>query len=334
MKAKTKKTEKKTRPALKSAWGTVLDLVEKNRVFLLTTHVNPDGDGLGAESALYCALKNLGKKVLVVNHDPLPPRFSYLPFASVYRTSDSMPPHDVCFVMDAGVFSRIRDGVRREEFKTLINIDHHYSNDHYGDVNLVDPGACSTGEIVFHLIKALGVPLDKGIAESVYTSLATDTGGFRYSNTTPQVLRAAAELMEAGADGAKISEKIFSGVSPEALEMVRVALASVETHENGRIGAIQLSHRELVASGATDEDSENLVNFVRKMEGVQIAVFLKERPDGQIKISLRSKTDANVALVAKSFGGGGHSYAAGAVIPGTMASVLKAVLKSCRAVLK
>jgi hypothetical protein len=147
--------------------------------------------------------------------------------------------------------------------------------------------------------------LDKGIAESVYTSLSTDTGGFRYSNTTPQVLRLAAELMEAGADGAKISEKIFSGVSPEALEMVRIALASVEIHENGRIGTIQLSHRDLLASGATDEDSENLVNFVRKMEDVQIAAFLKERPDGKIKISLRSKTDANVAVVAKKFGGGG-----------------------------
>lgn len=147
------------------------------------------------------------------------------------------------------------------------------------------------------------MPLDKGIAESVYTSLATDTGGFRYPNTTPQVLRLAADLMEAGADGARISEKIFAGVSPEALEMVRVSLASVKTHDRGRIGTIQLSHQQLAASGATDEDSENLVNFVRKMEGVQIAVFLKEKPDGQIKLSLRSKTDANVALVAKKLGG-------------------------------
>jgi phosphoesterase RecJ-like protein len=312
----------------------VLDLVQNNKVFLLTTHVNPDGDGLGAESALYCALKTLGKKVLVVNRDPLPPRFTYLPFASAYRASDTIPPHDVCFVMDAGVFSRIREGVRREEFQTLVNIDHHYSNDRYGDVNLVDPGACSTGEIVFHLIQALGVPLDKGIAESVYTSLATDTGGFRYPNTTPQVLRLAAQLMEAGADGARISEKIFAGVSPQALEMVRVSLASVKIHERGRIGTIQLSRQELADSGATDEDSENLVNFVRKMEGVQIAVFLKEKPDGQIKLSLRSKTDANVALVAKKFGGGGHSYAAGAVLAGPLPAALKAVLKACRAVLK
>ncbi len=334
MRAKTKKAEKTARPSLKSAWGRVLDLVQKNRVFLLTTHVNPDGDGLGAESALYCALKSLGKKVLVVNHDLLPPRFSYLPFAPAYRVSDTIPPHDVCFVMDAGVFTRIREDVRREEFQTLVNIDHHYSNDRYGDVNLVDPGACSTGEIVCHLIQALGVPLDKGIAESVYTSLATDTGGFRYPNTTPQVLRLAAELMEAGADGARRSEKIVAGVPPQALEMVRVSLASVESHDRGRIGTIQLSHRQLADSGATDEDSENLVNFVRKMEGVQIAVFLKEKPDGQIKLSLRSKTDANVALVAKRFGGGGHSYAAGAVLPGPLPAALKAVLKACRAVLK
>lgn len=269
MRAKTRKARKDTRPGLKSAWGRVLDLIRQNRVFLLTTHMNPDGDGLGAQSALFCALRALGKKVLVVNRDPMPPRYSFLPFASAYRTSDTLPAHDVCFVMDAGDFSRVREGVRRDEFKTLVNIDHHYSNTRFGDVNLVDPGACSTGEIVCHLIKALGLPLEKGIAESIYTSLATDTGGFRYSNTTPQVLRLAAELLEAGADGAKISERIFAGVSPEALELVRISLASVETHDHGRIGTIQLSHQDLVASGATDEDSENLVNFVRKMEGVR-----------------------------------------------------------------
>ena len=144
----------------------------------------------------------------------------------------------------------------------------------------------------------------------------------------------AAELMEAGADGAMVSERVFSGVSTEALEMVRLALASVETHDHGRIGTIQLSNRDLVASGATDEDSENLVNYVRKMKGVQIAVFLKERPDGLVKLSLRSKSDANVALVAKKFGGGGHSYAAGAVLPGSLPSALQAVLKACRAALK
>ncbi len=334
MRARTSKPEKKVKPSIQSAWGQVFNLIRKNRVFLLTTHVNPDGDGLGSQSALYCALKAIGKKVLVVNHDPLPPRLSFLPFASAYQASDTLPSHDVCFVMDAGDFTRIRDNVRREEFQALVNIDHHYSNDHYGDVNLVDPGACATGEIVYHLIKAMGIPLNKGIAESLYTALATDTGGFRYSNTTPQVLRLAAEFMEAGADSAWISDRIFSNISPEALELVRISLASIEIHENGRIASIQLSQAELADSGATDEDSENLVNFVRKIDGVQIAIFLKERPDGQTKISLRSKTDANVALVAKKFGGGGHSYAAGAIYSGNRSSALKAVLKACRVVLK
>lgn len=334
MRVRPSRPVKKIQPSLKSAWGRVLELVRKNRVFLLTTHVNPDGDGLGAQSALFCALRSLGKKVLVVNEDRLPPRLSYLPFASAYQVSPAIPPHEACFVMDAGDFSRIRTQARREDFRNLVNIDHHYSNNHYGDVNLVDPGACATGEIVYHLIRALGVPLDPGIAESLYTALATDTGGFRYSNTTPQVLRLAAELMEAGADAGKVSERIFSSVSPQALELVRLSLASVATHEKGRIASIQLTHRELMGSGATEEDSENLVNFVRKVEGVEIAVFLKERPDGQVKISLRSKTQVNVALVAKQFGGGGHSYAAGAIYSGTLSSALRAVLKACRTLLK
>ncbi len=162
MRVKPSRPVKKIKPSLKSAWGQVLELIRKNQVFLLTTHVNPDGDGLGAQSALFCALRSLGKKVLVVNEDRLPPRLSYLPFASVYQTSPAIPPHEACFVMDAGDFSRIRTQARREDFRNLVNIDHHYSNNHYGDVNLVDPGACATGEIVYHLIRALGVPLDHG----------------------------------------------------------------------------------------------------------------------------------------------------------------------------
>ena len=120
-----------------------------------------------------------------MNHDALPHRFSYLPFSTAYQVSDTIPAHDVCFVLDAGSFTRIREGVKREEFNILVNIDHHYSNDSYGDYNLVMPEAAATGDVVFQLIKALKVKVDKGIAESIYTSLITDTGRFRYANTTP-----------------------------------------------------------------------------------------------------------------------------------------------------
>jgi len=311
----------------------VVRLVKSRRNFLLTTHVNPDGDGLGAQSALYLALKKLGKKVSVANHDPLPKRFRFLPFSKIYRTSDRVPPHDVCFVLDAGDFSRIREGVSRSEFKTLVNIDHHYSNDYYGDYNMVLPESPATGEVVHRLIRALGVPVGKGIAESVYTSLVTDTGGFRYSNTTPEVLRLAASLVEAGADNQKVCDQVFAGVSPEAMELVRLSLGTVRVHQQGRVGTMTLRLKDFKKSGASDEDTENLINYVRKLEKVQIAIFLKERHDGLVKLSIRSRNGANVAKIAKLFGGGGHSYAAGAVLRGSLNQALERVLEASRTLL-
>jgi bifunctional oligoribonuclease and PAP phosphatase NrnA len=332
MKLKVKPGLKKRNPA--SSMSEVAKLIKSNQSFLITTHVNPDGDGLGAESALYLALKKLGKKVQVVNHDPLPKRFNYLPFASAYRVSDRIPSHDVCFVLDAGGFGRIRDGVKRSEFGTLVNIDHHFSNDRYGDYNLVIPEASATGEIVFRLIEALKVKVDKGIAESVYTSIVTDTGGFRYSNTTPQVLRLAAQLVDAGAEAQKVSERIFAGFTKEAMELIRVSLGTVVIHGDGRVASMTLTQEDLRKSGATDDDTENLINYVRKLDTVRIAVFLKERPDGQVKLSLRSRSDVNVANIANKFGGGGHVYAAGAVLSGPLDKALKSVLQACQQALR
>jgi bifunctional oligoribonuclease and PAP phosphatase NrnA len=334
MKLKTKLALKASAKRKTDPFKEVVRLIKSHQSFLITTHVTPDGDGLGAESALFLALRKLGKKVQIVNHDPLPHRFSYLAFAPHYRSSDNIPPHEVCFVLDAGDFSRIREGVRREEFGTLVNIDHHYSNDHYGDYNLVLPEAAATGEVVYRLIQALKVKMDKGIAEGVYTSIVTDTGRFRYSNTTPHIFRLAAELEEAGADICHISEHIFGDISREAMELNRLALASVQVTGDGSIGSMTLTRGDFLKSGASDDDTENLINVVRNLDTVKIAIFMKERADGQIKLSLRSKNGVNVAEVAKLFRGGGHAYAAGAVLSGPLEKALQEVLRACQATLK
>jgi phosphoesterase RecJ-like protein len=297
--------------------------------------VNPDGDGLGAQSALYVALKRLGKKVHIVNHDPLPPRYFFLPFADAYRQSDKIPAHDVCVVMDAGDFTRIREGVRREEFKILVNIDHHYSNNYYGDYNLVMPKVAATGEVVYRLIQQLKVKIDKPITESIYVSLVTDTGGFRNSNTTPDALRLAAELMEKGADASEVNRKIFSGISKEAMELNRVSLGKIKLYDAGRIGTMTLSQSDLKKTGAVDDDTENLVNQIGKIDTVKISAFLKERTDGRVKLSLRSGNEkVNVANIAKHFQGGGHAYAAGAVLAGPLKTALENVLKVCKKFIK
>lgn len=334
MKLKTRPIPKASRKRPAGKFDEVVKLIRSRQSFLVTTHVNPDGDGLGAESALYLALKKLGKKVRVVNHDPLPQRFTYLPFTAAYETSDKLPPHEVCFVVDAGNFGRIREGVRREEFATLVNIDHHYSNDGYGDYNLVFPEASATGEVVYRLLQALKVKVDKGIAESIYTSIVTDTGRFRYSNTTPQVLRLAADLAEAGADISHVSEHIFGDISKEAMELTRLALATVKATDGGAIASMVLTQSDFLKSGASDDDTENLINLVRNLDTVKIAIFLKERADGQIKLSLRSKNGVNVAQIAGKFKGGGHAYAAGATLAGPLEKALREVLPACRAALR
>jgi phosphoesterase RecJ-like protein len=299
----------------------VARLIRSKKTFVLTTHVNPDGDGLGAQSALYVALKRLGKKVHIVNHDPLPPRYFFLPFADAYRQSDKIPAHDVCVVMDAGDFTRIREGVRREEFKILVNIDHHYSNNYYGDYNLVMPKVAATGEVVYRLIQQLKVKIDKPITESIYVSLVTDTGGFRNSNTTPDALRLAAELMEKGANASEVNRKIFSGISKEAMELNRISLGKIKLYDAGQIGTMTLSQLDLKKTG--------------KIDTVKISAFLKERTDGRVKLSLRSGSEkVNAANIAKHFQGGGHAYAAGAVLAGPLKTALENVLKVCKKFLK
>jgi len=292
-------------------------LREKDDI-LLTTHVNPDGDGLGAQSALYLALKSMGKRVRVVNHDPLPRSYTWLPYKDAVEVSDNIPPHQVCVVLDAGDFGRIRDGVKRDEFKLLINIDHHFSNKMYGDLNWIEPEASATGEMVYRLIKSLGVKVDRDIAESVYTSVVTDTGSFKYSNTTAQVHRLAAELIDAGAQVSAICNRIFASVTQPALELLRLALAGLHTRDGGKVGVMTLSQTDFAKSGALDEDTDNLVDFVRKVDGVQVAVFLKERPDGKLKLSLRSRNGLDVSAIAAKFGGGGHKYASGALLSGLL----------------
>jgi phosphoesterase RecJ-like protein len=329
MTGKMRKLKKKKN--IQDEMRNVVRLVKSKSRFLITTHVNPDGDGLGAESALFLALKKLRKKVWVVNHDPLPKRFDYLPFTPSYKVSDAMPPHEVCFVLDAGDFSRVRENAQRSEFGILVNVDHHYSNNRFGDFNLINPNAAATGEIVYDLVRALGVKVDKGIAESVYTSLVTDTGRFRYTNTTHGVLRLAADLVEAGANASKVSERIFGDISWQAMSLTRLALESIEISDGGRIASMTLSQADFRKSGASDEDTENLINLVRNLDSVKIAVFLKELADGRVKLSLRSKHGVNVADVAKAFGGGGHAYAAGAVMTGPLNNALTKVMKTSRA---
>ncbi len=311
----------------------IVRVLKERDDFLITTHVDPDGDGLGSQCALYWALTKMGKRVQLVNSSPLQRRYRFLTCASVYRVSDVFPGHEVCLALDAGDLQRIREGIRREELGFLINIDHHSSNTLYGDLNWVEPTACAAGEMVYRLIRELPVSPGQEILDGIYTALIADTGRFQYSNTTPQVLRLAAELVDRGADLAGVSRKLFASESEAALKVLRTGLGNLRIHAGGRIGTMTLSRRELAESGAVDDDTENLINFVRKVDGVELSLFLRERSDGRLKLSLRSKNGVDVSRIAMRFGGGGHPYAAGAVMEGPLDQALKTVLEACTAAL-
>ncbi len=312
----------------------IAKLLLKEDDFLVTTHVDPDGDGLGSQSAMVLALKKLGKKVISINHSALPRRYRFLPYASLYQTGDNIPKHRVCLTVDVGDFQRIRENARREEFGYLVNIDHHISNTLFGDLNWVEPQACATGEMVYRLLRAMPVTLDREILNSLYTAILADTGRFQYANTTAAVLRMAAEMEEAGADVRGVSQSLFASETEAALRVLRIGLGNLKTHLDGRIGTMTLSRAELKESGATEDDTENLINFVRKVDTVVVSFFLRERADGRLKLSLRSKNSIDVSKIAWMFGGGGHPYAAGAVLKGPMDQALQIVLEACQQALQ
>lgn len=311
----------------------VARLLREKDDILLTTHVDPDGDGLGTQCALYLALKKMGKRVQAVNASPFQRRYRFLPYASECRTLPEFPPHAVCVSLDAGDLQRIREGLRREELGIIVNIDHHASNTMFGDLNWVEPSACATGEMVYRLIRELPVEPDRDILDGLYLSLVADTGRFQYPNTTAAVLRLAAELVERGADLPGVSRRMFASESEAALRVLRIGLGNLRLYSAGRLGVMTLTRAELKESGATEDDTENLINFVRKVDGVEISVFLRERADGRFKLSLRSKGGADVSKIAIMFGGGGHPYAAGAVLKGPMEKAMPLVMEACLAAL-
>lgn len=308
----------------------VLEELRRSDDFLVLTHVDPDGDALGSQCALLLALRKMGKKAVAVINAPIPRRYRFLPYISQCQVASKFPSHRVCVTLDVGDLQRIRENARREEFARIVNIDHHVSNTMFGDVNWVDPRACAAGEMVWRILKALPVEPDRDILDSIYTAILSDTGRFQYSNTTPAVLRLGAELAEAGADIHGVSRKLFASESVGALRALRAGLANLRIHEGGRIGSVTLTWKELQDSGAAEDDTENLINFVRKVDTVEVALYLRERADGSLKLSLRSRNGVDVSRIAIAFGGGGHPYAAGAVMQGPMEEALEKALDACR----
>src|SRR5689334_4787186 len=306
-------------PQKTSEVAAVADAIRSHDRFLLVTHENPDGDALGSIIATKLALDQLGKdSVMYLYGDaPLPAEYSFMPLADLRRRLPDDWRERVLIALDCANESRLGpDPEPLVGAPLVIDIDHHHDNSRFGGVNLIDPNASSTGEVLRDVFAVLGVELTPDIAEALYIALVTDTGRFQYSNTTAKSLRLAAELVEAGADVHKIFQDVYESVQFAKLKLLARALEQAQVYEGGRLVISYLLRGDFAEVGAAEPYSEGIIDYLRAVEGADMAALIREPPrsDGPARrVSLRASADElDVSAIARASGaGGGHRQAAG-----------------------
>ena len=299
--------------------------------FAVLGHVRPDGDALGSQLALALSLKQLGKDVHVWNEDGMLEKYSFLPRAELLTKPPVTPEDvDVAIALDTAIQNRLGTALKAiRSAKIWINIDHHPSNPGYGDLVYIDPTAPATGQILFELIKNQKLPLDRDIAENLYVAISTDTGSFQYPNTTARTFEIAAELVRVGVDVGSVSQRVYENFPRRRVELLRELLRTMRVEGKGRVACFSLSLKTAAELEVIPEDNEGLIDHLRAIRGVVVAVFFEELADGKVRVSMRSKNEQiDVCAICQKFGGGGHTLAAGARIRGTLAEVEERVLKA------
>ena len=293
----------------------VVELIEKKNNFAITTHVKPDGDGVGSSLGLCWLLRSLGKNAEVIVRGEVPPAYRSLPGAEEIRDVQRLDSqYDAVFIIECSDLER--PGIAGLATELTVNIDHHATSEHFGTINWIDSTASAVGEMIYNLCKAIGGKITTEIAECVYMALVTDTGSFHFSNTSDRTLKVASELVKAGAKPSKIGEAVYNNYPWSRIELMRRVLETVKRDETGRIASMRqtLEMREL--AGAIDGDNNGFVNIPLAAREVLAVVYMREVAPGKYRASLRSKGNINVARVAELFGGGGHKNAAGLSIDG------------------
>jgi phosphoesterase RecJ-like protein len=297
-----------------------VELLKNRDRFAILAHQSPDGDTLGSAFALQNGLRALGKTAGVLCGDPVSRDLRFLSAGKEHLILDFSP--EVFVAVDAADTGQLGAlGVRWGDRIDLV-IDHHPTNLGYGAINVIDATYAATAELVFELLQELGVSLNREIAQALYTGIATDTGGFRFSNTSPRTMRIAAELMSVpGFDAQSVIVPLFETRTPQRLMMVRLALGTLAYAAGGRIASVVITREMIRRAGAESDDYDALVNLPRSVRGVEVAFSMKEVQENQFRISMRSNTDADVSVLASRFGGGGHAKAAGFSVQGNRAAV-------------
>lgn len=309
--------------------GAALARLKRARRVLVTSHSAPDGDALGSELGFAELARALGVAVTIVNRDPHPASLAFLPGLETVRVEATLPD-GFEREFDLGVLLECPDldrpGFAGLDRMPLLNIDHHLENALYGEVNVVDEDAPAVGEMVLAMASIAGVALTRTMATNLYAALVTDTGDFRYSNATPRAFAAAATLVAGGAKPDAIAEALWEHNPARVVRLTAEVLATLELLAGGRLAVIACDRAMLERSGARPEDTENLINIPRGIDGVRVAVFLKALTADGVRVSLRSRGDIDVQSAARTFGGGGHRNAAGCTIRGSLAEARRALL--------
>ncbi|MDP4158619.1 MAG: bifunctional oligoribonuclease/PAP phosphatase NrnA [Bacillota bacterium] len=313
----------------------IIEVLRKAPKVALFSHVSPDGDCIGSILAIGLALEKMGKEVFFYNPDPVPDNLRFLPAAS--RISQELPDssQQTWMFVDCTDFQRVNLAASQiSSESTVLNLDHHISNQFFGDLNWVDPQACACGELAVTLINKLGIEIERDMAINLYTAIVTDSGCFQYSNTTAQTHRLTAELLDTGFDLSRIHHNLYDQKPLAQLKLLQCALDSLEIYAEGQLAVMTLSLEDFQKSGAAQELSEGLVNHIRSLAGVEAAILLKEVGPQEIKGGLRSNLWLNVNEIAARFGGGGHQRAAGCTLRIPMVEAKQAITNAIEEALR
>jgi phosphoesterase RecJ-like protein len=294
----------------------VVELIENKQTFAITTHIRPDGDGVGSSLGLCWLLRSLNKSAEVIAADTIPVAYRSLPGADEIRPVASIDrEYDAVFVIECS--DAERPGIKGLADQFTVNIDHHATSEHFGSINWIDSTASAVGEMIYNLCKAIGGRVTRDIAECLYMALVTDTGSFHFPNTTDRTLKVASELVRAGVKPADISEAVYNSYPWSRIELMRRVLETVKRNESGRIAWMRQTLVMKSDSKAVDGDNNGFVNIPLAAREVLAVVYMREVGDSKFRVSLRSKGDINVAKVAEKFGGGGHKNASGCCVEGS-----------------
>jgi bifunctional oligoribonuclease and PAP phosphatase NrnA len=300
----------------------IVDAIHARKRFVVSSHARPDGDSIGSQLAMAYALRTLGKEVTVVNADPAPPPLMQFPGVPEITVAPLIEGHyDAAIIMECSDLART--GVAGLDRSFVINIDHHPGNTAYGQINWFDATAAACGEMVFDLVRALGVPLSLDIATHIYLAILTDTGSFHYSSISARTFEMCREAIEAGVDPVLVARNVYDSNNMGRLKLFGAVLSEMQLDPTGRIAIVYLDHEMAREAGGSYEDTEGLINLPLTVKEIHAVVFFKQIEGDEYRVSMRSKGDIDIGAVAKDFDGGGHKNAAGCTVTGGIDALQK-----------